>query len=73
MSSIYGPLCRGVTVADSPEWLKARLEAVGQRSINNIVDAANFVMLDIGQPLHALTLIKSRAALVFARQKKARK
>ncbi len=42
-----------VSVEPSPDWLKERLEAVGQRSINNIVDATNFVTLDMGQPLHA--------------------
>ena len=44
---------KGVKVGPSPEWLKTRLEAVGQRSINNVVDATNFVMFNIGQPLHA--------------------
>lgn len=44
---------KGVKVGPSPEWLKAALESIGQRSINNVVDAANYVMLDIGQPLHA--------------------
>ncbi len=48
-----GALVTGVSVGPSPEWLKAALEAVGQRSINNVVDATNYVMLNIGQPLHA--------------------
>lgn len=48
-----GAVVRGVTVGESPQWLKDALESVGQRSINNIVDATNYVMLDIGQPLHA--------------------
>lgn len=48
-----GALMTGVTVKESPEWLKSRLEALGQRSINNIVDATNYVMLGLGQPLHA--------------------
>jgi phenylalanyl-tRNA synthetase beta chain len=42
-----------VTVGPSPDWLRAKLDAVGLRSINNIVDITNFVMLEIGQPLHA--------------------
>jgi phenylalanyl-tRNA synthetase beta chain len=42
-----------ITVGASPQWLSAKLEAVGLRSINNIVDITNFVMLEIGQPLHA--------------------
>ncbi len=43
----------GVTIGDSPAWLKERLEALGQRSINNVVDATNYIMLALGQPLHA--------------------
>ena len=48
-----GALVRGVKVGQSPEWLKMALEAVGQRSINNVVDVLNYVMLDIGQPAGA--------------------
>jgi phenylalanyl-tRNA synthetase beta chain len=44
---------KGITVGPSPQWLKQSLEAVGQRSINNIVDATNLVMFNIGQPMHA--------------------
>ncbi len=44
---------RGVKVGPSPEWLREALESLGQRSINNIVDATNYVMFNLGQPLHA--------------------
>lgn len=46
-------LITGVKVGPSPQWLASRLETLGQRSINNIVDATNYVMLDMGQPTHA--------------------
>jgi phenylalanyl-tRNA synthetase beta chain len=48
----YGISLSNVTVCDSPEWLKARLKACGLRSINNIVDISNYVMLELGLPLH---------------------
>lgn len=46
-------IINNVVVADSPEWLKVRIESIGQRSINNIVDATNYVMFDLGNPMHA--------------------
>jgi phenylalanyl-tRNA synthetase beta chain len=46
-------LLRGLKIAPSPDWMRALLEKAGLRAINNIVDATNFVMLEIGQPLHA--------------------
>src|SRR5216684_991917 len=44
---------RGVKVQPSPAWLRERLEALGQASINNVVDATNYVLLELGHPLHA--------------------
>lgn len=44
---------QGVRVGGSPEWLKTALEAMGQRSVNNVVDATNYIMFHTGQPLHA--------------------
>src|SRR5713226_9144019 len=44
---------RGVKIGSSPDWLKNTLEKIGLRSINNVVDVTNFVMLESGQPLHA--------------------
>ena len=51
-------IVRTVTVAPSPVWVKDHLESIGQRSINNIVDATNIVMYDCGQPCHAFDLDK---------------
>ena len=48
-----GATIRGVTVGPSPAWLVRRLEAVGVRSINNIVDATNYLLHELGQPMHA--------------------
>lgn len=48
-----GRYIKGVKVGESPAWLKKRLEDVGMKSINNIVDVTNYVMMELGQPLHA--------------------
>jgi phenylalanyl-tRNA synthetase beta chain len=50
----YSGVCiSGVKIGDSPDWLKQRLAAIGVNSINNVVDATNFILHELGQPLHA--------------------
>lgn len=51
-----GRVIRGVKVQPSPPWLKQALESVGMNSVNNVVDTTNFVMMELGQPLHAFDL-----------------
>jgi len=52
-----------VKVGPSPQWLRAKIESVGIRSINNIVDISNFVMLELGQPTHAFDADKLKGAI----------
>ena len=58
---------KGVKVGPSPEWLKRRLAAIGVKSINNIVDATNYVMFECGQPLHAFDMAQVRGGKVIIR------
>ena len=59
---------RGVKVQPSPEWLRQRLEAIGQNSINNVVDVTNYVMFELGQPMHAYDLDKLSGGKIVARR-----
>ncbi len=60
----------GYTLGESPDWIKARLEAVGQRPINNIVDITNYVLLEVGHPLHAFDYDKLEERRIVVRTAK---
>jgi len=62
---------RGVKVQPSPQWLRLRLEAIGQNSINNVVDVSNYVMFELGQPMHAYDLDKLSGGKIVARRARA--
>ncbi len=59
---------RGVRVGQSPAWLADRLSAVGQRPINNVVDATNYVLFELNQPLHAFDLAQLAGPAVIVRR-----
>lgn len=61
---------RGVKIAQSPEWLVKRLEAVGERSINNVADITNYVMHELGQPMHSFDLNKLAENRIVVRRAK---
>lgn len=63
-----GAVVRGVKVGPSPEWLVRRLEAVGARSISNVVDATNYVLHELGQPVHAFDLARLSGGEVIVRK-----
>ncbi|MBW7989596.1 MAG: phenylalanine--tRNA ligase subunit beta [Planctomycetes bacterium] len=58
----------GVKVAQSPEWLKKRLEAIGVRSVNNVVDATNYAMMETAQPPHAFDYAKINDGKIIVRK-----
>jgi phenylalanyl-tRNA synthetase beta chain len=59
---------RGVKIGASPEWLVKRLEAVGERSINNVADITNFVMHELGNPMHSFDLNKLAGNRIVVRR-----
>lgn len=61
-------LIEGVKIGPSPDWLVRRVEAVGMRSINNVVDVTNFVMMELGQPLHAFDYNRLRGGRIVVRR-----
>src|SRR5574337_378691 len=65
-----GRVVENVQVKPSPEWLQKRLEAVGQRPINNVADATNYVLLELGHPLHAFDVTRIRQRKIIVRRAK---
>src|SRR5262245_39222503 len=63
---------RGVKVAPSPDWLRLRLEALGVRAINNVADVTNYVLMELGHPLHAFDLAKIGGSAIIVRESRDR-
>src|SRR5207237_7135402 len=61
-------LIQGVTIGPSPSWLSAKIEAVGSRSINNVVDATNYMLHGFGQPMHAFDMKNLEGARIVVRR-----
>jgi phenylalanyl-tRNA synthetase beta chain len=67
----HAAVIRGAKVGPSPEWLRRRLQAVGVRPISNVVDATNYVMLELNQPMHAYDAATLRGPALIVRQARA--
>jgi len=61
-------LVRGVKIGPSPDWLTKRLETIGQRPINNVADITNYVLHELGQPLHAFDFAKLAGPRIIVRR-----
>jgi phenylalanyl-tRNA synthetase beta chain len=68
-----GCIARNIKVGPSPSWLQDALATMGQRSINNMVDLANFVMFDCGQPIHCFDLDKMNGGIIVREAKEGEK
>ncbi len=68
-----GVYINNIKIGESPAWLKEKLSAIGYRSINNIVDVTNYVMAELGQPLHAFDAAKIETGIIVRTAKKAEK
>jgi phenylalanyl-tRNA synthetase beta chain len=65
-----GRVVQNVQVGPSPDWLVKRLEAVGQRPINNVADVTNYVLMELGHPLHAFDLSRLKQQKIIVRRAK---
>jgi len=66
-----GKIIQGVKVRPSPEWLQKKLKSVGLRPVNNIVDITNYLLMELGQPMHAFDLDKLSEKRIVVRRAKA--
>jgi len=67
-SRFVGVVIRGVTIGPSPAWLQERLRGAGSRPINNVVDATNYIMLELGHPMHAYDLRRLGGSAIVVRR-----